>query len=546
MTIATRQESDIVLRVVPLPNVATLVSQETRPWRRALPSTIFAVLVAVGAALRLIGITHQCLWLDEAFSVYLAAHRFPAILEFVAGSDAHPPLYYLLLHLWLVFGSSTLSLRALSAAVSIAALFPMYVLGRRLASPPVALLATGLMALSAFQAWYAQEVRMYAVTMLAVLIAIYGLVRAWQGGGAGSWTLFALSMLAALYLDYSAFYAFSALLLWFFWIGSRNPEKRKPFVLSSIAIILGYLPWLPMLWRQLFALGNLTNWIGGANGSGVVGAVTDLFFTRTILLQPGHDRGAIIAGTLSLTAVIAALWLPRRVPAYPLLTCLFGCPCVLGLAMDFLNRPTMIARQIMVVQPALFLLLALAAEQAWNSRVRSTPFHARSLLVIVFISVYVVANISAQVTSWTTTLKEDWRGAASLVATHERPDDLILFNTYFAQMPFDYYFRAPGISRISVLERGYQVEESLLFANMALTGSGMASGPQMSGFTQVWLVISHTGTPDEAAVPPWLATHFHLAGTWHFVGVTVLLYQAPTNLAQIAARYPSVGRHNDI
>ena len=54
----------------------------------------------------------------------------------------------------------------------------MFVLSRRLAQPRVALLATALMACSAFQVWYAREVRMYALVTLAVLIAVYALVPA--------------------------------------------------------------------------------------------------------------------------------------------------------------------------------------------------------------------------------------------------------------------------------------------------------------------------------------------------------------------------------
>ena len=65
----------------------------------------------------------------------------------------------------------------------------MFVLSRRLAQPRVALLATALMACSAFQVWYAQEVRMYALVTRAVLIAIYALVPAWQQGADSSSTI---------------------------------------------------------------------------------------------------------------------------------------------------------------------------------------------------------------------------------------------------------------------------------------------------------------------------------------------------------------------
>jgi uncharacterized membrane protein len=92
--------------------------------------------------------TRQSLWLDEAFSLYVAAHRFAQILAFVAGSDAHPPLYYLLLHIWLIVGPSVLALRVLFAWASSGALVALFVLSRRLAQRRLALLATALMASS--------------------------------------------------------------------------------------------------------------------------------------------------------------------------------------------------------------------------------------------------------------------------------------------------------------------------------------------------------------------------------------------------------------
>ena len=66
-----------------------------RPAQRAgrplLPTGVLVLLLAVGTALRLVGLPRQSLWLDEAFSLYVAAHRFAQIVGFVAGSDAHPP-----------------------------------------------------------------------------------------------------------------------------------------------------------------------------------------------------------------------------------------------------------------------------------------------------------------------------------------------------------------------------------------------------------------------------------------------------------------------
>ena len=506
---------------------ASAPTQTCQAWRRVAPAASIIGLIAVAGILRFIGITHQNLWLDEAYSAYLAAHRFPQILSFTSSSDAHPPLYYLVLHVWMIVGRSALALRALSAGASLGAVLMTYALGRRLASAHVALLAATLMALSAFQVWYAQEARMYALTTLAVLIAMWAFVRACETQRALFWSIFTCGMLAAIYLDYTAFFVYTALLVWFVRTGWNRAEIRTPFALSGVTIFLGYLPWLPSLWRQMFILGSLTSWVSSANGSGLTGALTDLFFNRSNLLLTDNGTLATLATVGSVAIAAIALWAPRRTPAYPLLAYWFGWPCALELMAEILNHPLVIARTLMVTQPALFLLIALAADVLWNPGSGANALMFRRIPLVIALGVFIATNVGAQVASWNTTLKEDWRDAAALVAAQERPGDLVLFNAYFTQMPFDYYFAASQRAHPDVVERGYQAEESLLFVNLAPTEQGMISGPELSSFARVWVVLSHAGAPDDQAVPPWLSAHDQLVRSWRFVGVTVRLYQVP-------------------
>jgi uncharacterized membrane protein len=101
---------------------------------------------------------------DEIFSAALAGGSFS---QFVAGSlhDAtHPPLYNLLLHVWLsVFGTSEIAARALSVAFSCGFLAFAYKLLRRYLDAWLALAMLAVFALSPFFVYYGQQVRPYSL-----------------------------------------------------------------------------------------------------------------------------------------------------------------------------------------------------------------------------------------------------------------------------------------------------------------------------------------------------------------------------------------------
>lgn len=141
------------------------------PGRRGTVATAVAtgVVVAVGLGLRTWA--GSSLWLDEAISVDIA--RLP--LEDLTDAlrhDGHPPLYYVLLHLWSgAFGTGDLAVRSLSAVFAVATLPVMWCLGRRLGGRSTATVALVLTASSPFAIRYATEARMYA---LVVLLAATG------------------------------------------------------------------------------------------------------------------------------------------------------------------------------------------------------------------------------------------------------------------------------------------------------------------------------------------------------------------------------------
>ena len=123
--------------------------------------------------LRLFHLGTQSLWYDEGYSVNLAGKGL-AQITLETANDIQPPLYYYLLHLWMgLFGQGEIAVRGLSLLLGMLSVPLFYILGRRLFSREVGLIAAGLAALSPLYVWYSQEVRMYTLLVALTLGSCY-------------------------------------------------------------------------------------------------------------------------------------------------------------------------------------------------------------------------------------------------------------------------------------------------------------------------------------------------------------------------------------
>ncbi|MGZ6964471.1 MAG: hypothetical protein ACXVKA_09645 [Acidimicrobiia bacterium] len=140
--------------------------------RRAIPDrlpiwAIVGIALTLATAVVLRFASRSDLWLDEALTVNIS--RLP--LRDLPGAlrhDGAPPMYYALLHGWmLLFGDGDFAVRALSGVIGVATLPAAYFAGLRLGgSDPerrrwVAWSLVLLVATSPFAVRYATEVRMY-------------------------------------------------------------------------------------------------------------------------------------------------------------------------------------------------------------------------------------------------------------------------------------------------------------------------------------------------------------------------------------------------
>jgi 4-amino-4-deoxy-L-arabinose transferase-like glycosyltransferase len=146
--------------------------------RSPLPAIAFlCTLIMVGGWLRF----HRLetgLWFDE-IATLLDSVRHPLaqiVTQFPSTNDH--PLYSLLAHLSIsVFGDGAWALRLPAAAVGVASIPLLYVLGRTVTNRLEAGAAALMMTVSYHHIWFSQNARGYTLLLVFVLLSTYGLIR---------------------------------------------------------------------------------------------------------------------------------------------------------------------------------------------------------------------------------------------------------------------------------------------------------------------------------------------------------------------------------
>lgn len=416
---------------------------------------ILAGILVVAAALRLFHLGVQSLWYDEGYSVYLAGKSL-AELTIETASDIQPPLYYYLLHFWmLIFGRSEVAVRSLSLLLGVLSIPLFYWLGRRVFSREVGLLAAGLATLSPLYVWYAQEARMYTLLVALTLSSCYLLWSALENASAvprrWAWAGVALSAILALYTHYFAVFilAFQAAYVISAWLLRWHPPRVREGLLALLAVIVAYLPWLPFLFGRYEA--DVSYWEGRLKLDEAVRKIGIVFSGGESVVEATGQwlaLGLAVVAVVCLLAVVL-LW-PRQgdkrdsVPApaplqarvaFLLLYLLL--PVVLLLITTYWT-PKFNPRYAMIASPPLYILLTAGWVALW--RERHSWARALVCLTAAFSAlVMVYADYNAYFDIRFT--RPDFRGAVQWVEEHRSAGEGVILTSGHAYPVFGYYYR---------------------------------------------------------------------------------------------------------
>lgn len=206
-------------------------------------------ILLLGLVLRLFSL-NQSLWFDEGINAMAAkSFSFVGILTQYAIADFHPPGWFAILWTWgKVFGYSESALRIPSVIFGVITIYVTYLIGRKLISKRVGLLAALLLCINPLHIYYSQEARMYALAVLAVAVNIFLLVKVVKGEKVNLIFLI-FSNLFILLSDYVAYFIFPAQLT--FLLLLRRKELIKKWIWGLVGAIALNTLWWPVFLRQL-------------------------------------------------------------------------------------------------------------------------------------------------------------------------------------------------------------------------------------------------------------------------------------------------------
>jgi hypothetical protein len=256
-------------------------------------SWLLAIALAA-AAVRLVAIDQQGLWVDEVFSLAMAtghslehsakvadprvgdfveaSHPLPArvlrryaehdrpaagprrVVRAVLLSDTSPPLYYLLLNGWLrLAGTGDVSLRMYSLIWAMACVPLLWAVARQTAGPGAAVTASALFAFAPMAVHYSIEGRMYSQLWFVTLATTCLALRAREEGSSAR-TVVALTAVSAAGLLTHYFYAFVWLATWCWMLRCPGRLNRRLIILIGAVAAALVMPW------YIAALASLDDW----------------------------------------------------------------------------------------------------------------------------------------------------------------------------------------------------------------------------------------------------------------------------------------------
>jgi hypothetical protein len=286
------------------------------------------------------------------------------------------------------------------------------------------------------------------------------------------------------------------------------------WVKAQIGIFILWSPWLPVFIRQASRV-DQEFWIPKPTWEIIAQTLRSLLNAS----PPGQANQVTIMWLLGAVLCLGLVFYRKKLSMFFFLAALFAVP-FLGELLVSLRRPIFYDRTLIWITIPLFLTLAAGIAQL---RFR--------LLMVIALGIFATNYLFSTGDYYRWYHKEDWRSAASFVGYLAENDDLILFNSNFVVIPFDYYFEEfEEHYRLQIEKQGLPMDLYKEYVLEPIMTQDDIPGliTMIRGRERVWLVYSHDSYTDpQGLIPQTLGAWMRLSREREFYGGKVQLYVNP-------------------
>ena len=369
-----------------------------------------SLILCLAATLFFYQLGRESLWLDELYSVHDAKIN-PFVMVRMR------PIYYMLLHFWMLFSENDAWLRSLSVLFGLGSVWSIYELGRRVADRKTGLIAAILLTLSPLFINHTQEVRMYGLgTYLAILGSLLvvqilekptnSLIVGWLGS----------RLIMTMTTPINAVLILPDLIV----IGLQFRKQRHLWLkFGKWFLLIGILAIPSTIIISSFAFPVLSNWVSNPEYMSAVELIRKLkrysafpFPSTSMIMSLFYQTYTmILLGLLG-----AALILRQKgFNTYLVLAWTFIPTTVLFL----ISKKLLFDRYSLFLMPYLLIVLAIGFVKVW---------HRWRIAAIIIAIIYLIAVSGGLIRYYTVQDRQDWRGAMSMISTAEKPGDMIVID----------------------------------------------------------------------------------------------------------------------
>jgi len=480
---------------------------------------LLSLITGVGIFLRFYTLGSESIWFDEAASIYSAKNPLILMLMECVGGHRHPPLHFIILKIWIIlFNDSEAAVRSISAIFGAASIPMIYLVGKRVFSSKVGLIASFLLSISVYAIHYSQEARSYAILLFLTLLSFYLFIKIMEDRDIRKayFVAYFIANTLLVYTHYFGLFVVASQLSYYFITRRYLKINERLFWYATGASGIVFLPWAVVFvvfsiprsfsWEQP-TLHNIISTLAAFSGYGDINrywillgfgclCILGLSVRKMIKRRKPEENSVNVRPyakfkmSFNMEVLLVVMWL-----AFPILLPFLISQIPLKMTGIYLTRYTISAL------PA-FLILVANGIGVFLSRKILYPLFAVILIGITCCSVTSLQDY------YTQTGKEQWREAVNLVEASIQPEDALVVNEWYFCKAIEYY------------------------SNNDLMTQGIESGSEeqainrfkANGKQRIWLVQVNWGSKSTINYMETMFDENSLLLKQQFVGIDVYLY----------------------